>query len=1027
MTEPLDLKGNYPRSDYVYKLGGDGSTVVNGKKQIDCSHLVNLLLKGAGYDIPYEDTRVMNNSSYYTTMSPQDVKRGDIALWIDALPNQGSGRLFHTGIVEEFDPATSAGKIFGAQTSTGPETAVFGPRPPSYYWPVPTKFIRAKEAFRTAGDTAAPVATQAPAGPAPMMDFQYPIRKADGKQFDDAEDIYTALETETSGHYLLGSNKFWHGGIHITDKSAPQCVLNDPVRCVADGEVVAYRLNDDYLESTFGDNEKKLKYSNSFCLVRHEYKSSPNPEDGDNKGKQNTLNFYSLYMHLLPYKRYPLSESEKPAPKVTMTVNDFRAYDVFPEVTGTPSPGKLSTGTKLEVIEQNDVGNVTYAKGKILHGSVRNGASNVRGMGAEVWFAYLKDGVPYQNIEAKNIWKADKIIGRLRPNYWQGKVKATAVNKLDLYGDPLVPQNGQPAGSRIGAMQLIPGSVVEFDSKDVLNLTINSVTRRMAKCTKVSGDLAGAGTAPPSFWACVENQRDYRILDWTSLTPSSFDIVEMASIGIKAGDPIGYLGLVENLTGEDGGVTSKYQVHVEIFTADADVKDFLKNVAGLKSGKQYLHLAAGTGLKKKGLATDITRLKNQHAIELNKVSVVNDGTEDWYEVSVTEDGQPLTGLVEKVGAEIVTQHDWEKLGFQIVEERNAAADGFLDPEETPQFFKDLFARIDTNHDGELNSDELADALRNPETRNQWTKLIAYHPTEWKDKADAPRWSRLDQLLETSPKTLKHERERINKYVFWEELADKAVTNSDVIWHFHPVEFVRAAMAKFPLIVTLSMLKKVFAAGDDLKLQLLAGELNLNLSEYKLDSPLRLSHFFAQVRVEVGDRYTLVESLNYRPAKLLSYSYFSMRPNEADLYGFKPGVQRANQVEIANRAYNGVTGVTSLGNGDVASGDGWRFIGRGLKQLTGRYNYTEFTKVYPEIWPGETPDFVSNPELLEQPKYALRSAVFFWLKNKLFEVADKGDAPEFVNAITAKINFYTSSYGDRRLQFRRIWEDEKIFR
>ena len=60
MTEPLDLKGNYPRSDYVYKLGGDGSTVVNGKKQIDCSHLVNLLLKGAGYDIPYEDTRVMN-------------------------------------------------------------------------------------------------------------------------------------------------------------------------------------------------------------------------------------------------------------------------------------------------------------------------------------------------------------------------------------------------------------------------------------------------------------------------------------------------------------------------------------------------------------------------------------------------------------------------------------------------------------------------------------------------------------------------------------------------------------------------------------------------------------------------------------------------------------------------------------------------------------------------------------------------------------------------------------------------------
>lgn len=48
MTEPLDLKGNFPRSGYGYTLGGDGSTVVNGKKQTDCSHLVNQMLKGAG-------------------------------------------------------------------------------------------------------------------------------------------------------------------------------------------------------------------------------------------------------------------------------------------------------------------------------------------------------------------------------------------------------------------------------------------------------------------------------------------------------------------------------------------------------------------------------------------------------------------------------------------------------------------------------------------------------------------------------------------------------------------------------------------------------------------------------------------------------------------------------------------------------------------------------------------------------------------------------------------------------------------
>ena len=183
------------------------------------------------------------------------------------------------------------------------------------------------------------------------------------------------------------------------------------------------------------------------------------------------------------------------------------------------------------------------------------------------------------------------------------------------------------------------------------------------------------------------------------------------------------------------------KVHVEIFTAEAGVKDFLKNVADLKSGKQYVHLAAGAGLKKKAPATDVTLLKNQHAVDLSKAAVIKEGTEDWYEVSVTEDGQPVSGLVKKAEAEIVTQHDWEKLGFQIVEESNAAADGFLDPEDTPQFFKDLFAKIDANHDGEVDPGELADALKSAETRDQWTKLIAHHPTEWKDKADAPKWSK----------------------------------------------------------------------------------------------------------------------------------------------------------------------------------------------------------------------------------------------------------------------------------------------
>ncbi|MEB0080376.1 hypothetical protein QN386_25620, partial [Pseudomonas sp. CCI3.2] len=85
------------------------------------------------------------------------------------------------------------------------------------------------------------------------------------------------------------------------------CVHNEPVRCIADGEVVAYRLNADYLNSRFEQNSSvlQLQYSTSFCLVRHTYQSPPNPEEGPDHGKQNSLTFYSLYMHLLPFERYP--------------------------------------------------------------------------------------------------------------------------------------------------------------------------------------------------------------------------------------------------------------------------------------------------------------------------------------------------------------------------------------------------------------------------------------------------------------------------------------------------------------------------------------------------------------------------------------------------------------------------------------------------------------------------------------------------------------------------------------------------
>lgn len=168
-------------------------------------------------------------------------------------------------------------------------------------------------------------------------------------------------------------------------------------------------------------------------------------------------------------------------------------------------------------------------------------------------------------------------------------------------------------------------------------------------------------------------------------------------------------------------------------------------------------------------------------------------------------------------------------------------------------------------------------------------------------------------------------------------------------------------------------------------------LNTVLPENGIDTPLRVSHFLAQVIHESSHFKTNVENLNYSASALQSVfkKYF---PNEiiANEYARKPE-------KIANRVY-----ANRMGNGDEASGDGWKYRGRGLIQLTGKNNYTS-CKTDMKI------DIVKNPDLLLVPEYALKSACWFWNKNNLNQYADKDD----IITITKRINGGTNGLDDRK--------------
>jgi len=205
-------------------------------------------------------------------------------------------------------------------------------------------------------------------------------------------------------------------------------------------------------------------------------------------------------------------------------------------------------------------------------------------------------------------------------------------------------------------------------------------------------------------------------------------------------------------------------------------------------------------------------------------------------------------------------------------------------------------------------------------------------------------------------------------------------------------------------VTLPLLRKLWPSPvvTNAELQCMADEVNTNPSRYKLDTPLRKAHFFAQIMAEAGGNLTKVEILNYSVAALIGlFSYFGHHKDEAALYG-RHSKQKADQMAIANRIYSN-DGNKHLGNGSVASGDGWKYRGRGYKQVTGRSNYTQFNTAYPAIWPGDKLDFVGFPDFILEPKYAMRSAIWFWLANKLYEIADEGADISAVDKITKKIN------------------------
>jgi putative chitinase len=174
-----------------------------------------------------------------------------------------------------------------------------------------------------------------------------------------------------------------------------------------------------------------------------------------------------------------------------------------------------------------------------------------------------------------------------------------------------------------------------------------------------------------------------------------------------------------------------------------------------------------------------------------------------------------------------------------------------------------------------------------------------------------------------------------------------------------------------------------------------------IAKFELNTPLRLAHFLAQAGHESGGFKLVNENLNYGTKGLLGiFKKYFPTEEKAKLYERKPE-------KIANLVYG-----SRMGNGAETTGEGYKFRGRGYIQLTGKDNYKAFDAVVTE-------SIVDNPDLVAT-KYPLLSAAWFFHKNGLHKIADKGATDAVVTEVTKRVNGGTIGLQDRIKHFKEYY-------
>ncbi|KQN49596.1 hypothetical protein ASE98_25090 [Pseudomonas sp. Leaf48] len=753
----------------------------------------------------------------------------------------------------------------------------------------------------------------------------------------------THMARAKAGFYPLGRNGLWHGGVHF-DSGTAGPLDQSSVQCLADGEVVAYRIDTHSPTTPYIVNKQSVEkpFSRNFVLVRHRLQP---PKIEGSPDTPPSLTFYSLYMHLRDWANYEADSAlQRPAfwpernLRVRADVSNTRPGTSTPKgliVLSKPAEGGhmlhldlLPPGTPVVVSGEGKYRKLEHSRGPA---SLRNADGSLQGY------------VAFRNLDHVN----------------------GVTYRVSSSGDHMNVR-----------------SRFDLNGRDLL------ILRQGTEIT-----ISGEGE-----FRKLESISQYVLAASLQGEPAALTdqvVVLDQPVPIKAGNLIGHIGQYHECRAEH----PEEKLHLEVFSGD-DVDIFIEaSRAWAKrlpdKDKTWLKLAKGTAVVTHEDNATAARLQMASASSplsaadlLLPKSVLDALPADrkiqvpaspshnartWYRLDgLLHDAQnnALDGWVREEVGVTPWLNPWSWEGYDIIYDygtpRHALASFFsnirqfnetqleryrpmADAEDKGPVKSRLFDIIDRNRDGKMTAEELQAAISLPAHAQSISQLIIHKESEWYHQSQ--KWDALDELLGHSGST-PHlnwlaEKQRIKQISWWSEVAEKVGLPSwGKAYHFHPVGLAGKLAKQGGLIDVDDFLMQYeqahtrFSPGtrtlsqgskENLKKIIIA------INNYYESNPLKanlyeVSYMLATVRHEAY----------YFPTG----EFFSEKPEVGDLSYF-------NKYDPI-LASDPIDREKARKNGNTEEGDGYKYRGRGCVHLTWKSNYRKFSNLL-------SFDFISNPD------------------------------------------------------------------